>query len=147
MNDREALIRSFQEILTLALDRSREQEQPGYLAVIVPDVGDPELLQAATGEELAALIRPRVGSECRVFAFEGRRLGITRAPRYLVTHDGRFPLFAVEEDDALDPTGYLGTAPPPVEAPANPVPDASDDVDEDFFDELDESDDDADPDA
>lgn len=66
----------------------------------------------------------------QAFGFEGNAHLVSRGGHYLVTPRGRFPLFVSEEEDEVDPRGYLGpTSRPP--APAQPAAAPPEDAGED----------------
>lgn len=126
-----------------------------YHVVVIPDAGGHSCVSCASAEEAAALLRTHAGTDVKVEVIDrhGRRCRITRPPaRYLLTHEGKFPLFDTHADgDEIDEAGSLATpgtlvVPAPTAAPAV-AGSSSDDEDDDGEgeegdDEGDEGDDD-----
>jgi hypothetical protein len=110
-----------------------------YHVVVVPDGGAVRIESVPSRDEAAALLRGLEGADVRAFCFYGRRCPTTRPPaRYLLTHEGRVPLFDADVCDEIDPTGSMarpGTIVLPL--PAEPPP-PEDDTDDDQGDEDDD---------
>jgi hypothetical protein len=147
-------IRAIIDHLELGLARA---ELPGatFNVVVTPDAGPRTKASFPTGEALAEYLRGFEGQEVEVDCYYGRPLGITRRPRYLVTHEGRYPLFAPDEGDEIDESGSLSrtssarplhAASAPPGSPGDPDRDdrSGDDVPEDEIDEDDDPEDDDD---
>lgn len=82
-----------------------------YYAVVVPDGELPEIAEAASPEDLAALLSGVAEmSGAYIYAFRGERLGLTRGGRWLVV-DGRRLSLLPPEDPAMveiDDSGAVG---------------------------------------
>jgi hypothetical protein len=120
------------------------QSIPGaaYNVLVVPDTGDLIDRVFVTAQEAADFLATYVGGPpVRVRAHYGRRCMITRPPaQYLLTHEGRFPLFDAETSAEVDPDGSLAPF-HPTPPPAPPVVDPPDDDPEDEDDGEDGNDD------
>lgn len=84
-----------------------------WLAVVVPDDGEPSVVATESFAALADFIRDMVGTDVAVYPFYGVRVGITKGePRWLVHPNGsRLPLFRTDSSQELDETGFLGRSP------------------------------------
>ena len=81
-----------------------------YNAIIVPESGQPFLLNANSVEELVSLIKTYCGTETCAFPYFGTPLGITKGPRRQLrdTNNKLYPLYdTVVNGVEIDPTGSL----------------------------------------
>ena len=141
------LVANFRHLLDLAETNGR-LPQAAYHVVLIPDAGEHVYLTFPDVAGAVAGIREHLGQDVKVRVFYGRACGITRPPaRFLVTHEGRHPLFDTAlEDDELDPSGSLLPLNPLIvpspAVPASAVPQEQVDSDDDEEDNDDEEDDD-----
>lgn len=113
-----------------------------YHAVVIPDAGPHSLKSFPALEPLLEFLRDLSGTDVKVRVFYGRACPITRPPaRYLLTHEGKFPLFKGLDDDAIDETGAMTGLVPVISiptTPAKPAEQEDDDVDDDEGEEDDD---------
>ena len=102
-----------------------------YHVVVIPEAGAAVVHTCLDGASAAGLIRPLLAeqdAEYQFFVFSGSRVAITKHPGYLLTSEGRFPLFTEKDlSDTLAEDGYIrepslivnpDLALPPATAPA-----------------------------
>ncbi len=131
--------------LTRVLDLARANgEIPDalYHAVVIPDAGKIVDVSAPDGNGIAEALREYYGQDVRLRVFYGRPCYTTKAPaKYLLTHEGRYPLFDAGTDDEIDPDGSMAK-PSSIVVPAAAVPAVAEDGDTQT--EIDTEDDDDD---
>ena len=137
------LISGLRDVLDLA-EANRSIPEAAYCVIVVPDDGDMVYREFETVEETVEFLRPYYGgSPVQVVVTYGKPCRLTRRPVYLVTHEGKFPLFDIADDsDELLPVGELGSFDHSndgsIGVSAEPVQDEEDVDEEDVDEETDE---------
>ncbi len=119
--------------------------EAAYHVVVIPDGDSPHWHEFPTAKEAAAYGRTLYGQDAKALFYYGRRCLTTKLPaKYLLTHEGRFPLFDEGDSEEIDDSGSMTLSEPlPVKPPATDDPDDTpdEDDDEDGEDEEDDGDD------
>ena len=141
-SDLMVLIDELHLILDLA---SVNGDLPGaaYHVVVIPDTGNHLYHEFTTAVEAVEFLKTLHGKDVCVRVFYGRHCPTTKPPaKFLITHEGRYPLFDASDPEEIDSTGSMSTGAP------LPLPSATPLVidDEDEEDEEDEDNDDNDED-
>jgi hypothetical protein len=137
----DAVLGAISAAVKLAMDAA---QLPGerYHLCHVPDFEEASVRSFDSFDAYLAAWREARQQGGQAFGFEGSAHLVSRGGHYLVTARGRFPLFITEEENEVDPKGYLGQPqrPAPAEPAATPEPEEEgEDLDDEDLDEVEEA--------